>query len=245
MKSIAQRAGYVFLCAVPFLNFAVVGARALRVSELYQIAGVAYCAAMVIAAWNLCARAVLGGTEREHRLALAGGFFILPTAVVALLWVGLGPPWYATPVENRMRYLVLVLASIAVTAGFLLLEEAVREAGERFLSKLAAAFAILAGAAYLIWNSHYLGVFVIKVRTGQFPAGLDVTTEILDSLLFAACVLTYLATLVFAVSMSRVSLLGRRGKLGYMIASLILLALLLARGLSYPDPKARSTPVVP
>jgi hypothetical protein len=186
MKSVTQRISYMFLCLVPFLNFGIVGAHALRACRL---AGIVYFAAMVIAACCLCARAVRAGTEREHRMALAGGFFILPTARIALLWVGLGTPWNATPVENRMRYLVLILGSIAVTAGFLSLEATVREAAERFLSKLAEAFAILAGAAYLIWTGHYLGVFVVRVRAGQFPADLEVMSEILDSLLFAACAL--------------------------------------------------------
>jgi hypothetical protein len=85
-------------------------------------------------------------------------------------------------------------------------------------------------------------VFVVRVRAGQFPADLEVMSEILDSLLFAACALTYLATLVFALSMGRVGLLGRHGKIGFTMASLILLTLLTVRGLSFPDPRASSTP---
>ena len=67
-------------------------------------------------------------------------------------------------------------------------------------------------------------------------------TDLFDSLLFVACVLTYLATLTFVLSMARVGLLSRAAKIGYTVANLILLGLLLVRGLSFPDPKALSTP---
>jgi hypothetical protein len=234
-----RRISYVFLCAIPFLNFGVIGARALRP---YWFAGIVYFAAMIIAAWSLCGRALRSGTEREQRMSLTGGLLILFTVVTALLWVGLAPPFQATPIENRMRYMVLVLGSVAVTIGFVLLEALVRENGEYLLSRIAATVAMLGGAAYLIWNCHALGVYVIRVRTGHVPTEFTVMSEVLDSLLFAACVLTYLATLGFALSMGRVGLLSRGGKIGFAVANLILLGLLLVRGLSFPDPRATSTP---
>jgi hypothetical protein len=233
-----RRISYVFLCVLPFLNFGVIGARALRP---YWFVGFIF-AAMIVAAWSLCGQAVRTGTERDRRMCLTGGLLILFTVVIALLWVGIAPPFEATPVENRMRYMVLVLGSVTVTAGFLMLETLVREKGEQLLSRLAATFASLAGAAYLIWNCDALGMSVIRARTGQFPTEVTVMAELFDSLLFAACVLTYLATLTFALSMGRVGLLSRAGKIGYTVANLILLGLLLVRGLSFPDPKALSTP---
>jgi hypothetical protein len=148
--NIVRRVSYVFLCIVPFLNFAVVGVRAFRVPGVYQAVGVVYFAAMAIAAWTLGARAIIGSAERERRLALAGMLLIVSSTLVTLLWVGLGPPWEATPVENRMRYLVLLIDWIAVTGGFVVLEQALQEAGERFYSALGTALAILAGAAYLV-----------------------------------------------------------------------------------------------
>jgi hypothetical protein len=165
-----HRVSYVFLCIVPFLNFAVVGLRAFRVPGVYQMVGVAYSAAMAIAAWTLGARAIIASAERERRLALVGMLLIVPSTLMALLWVGLGPPWEATPVENRMRYLVLLIDSIAVTGGFVVLEQALQEAGERFYSTLGTALAILAGAAYLVWNCFFLGLYVLKARGGQTPA---------------------------------------------------------------------------
>ena len=98
-----RRVSYVFLCVVPFLNFVVVGARAFRVPVVYQAVGIVYFAAIGLAAWTLGARAILASAERERTLALTGILLIVPSILTALLWVGLGPPWQATAVENRMR----------------------------------------------------------------------------------------------------------------------------------------------
>ena len=45
-----RRVSYVFLCLVPFLTFVVAGVRAFRVPGVYQAVGVAYFAAIAIAA---------------------------------------------------------------------------------------------------------------------------------------------------------------------------------------------------
>jgi hypothetical protein len=60
---------------------------------------------MALAAWILGARAIMTGSRKSRLLAIAGIFLITPFALLALLWVGLGPPWEATPPENQMRYL--------------------------------------------------------------------------------------------------------------------------------------------
>src|SRR5438477_1040347 len=237
-----RRVSYVFLCIVPFLNFAVVGVRAFRVPGVYQMVGVAYFAAMAFAAWTLGARAIIASAERERRLALAGVLLMVPSTLMALLWVGLGPPWVATPVENRMRYLVLLIDSIAVTGGFVVLEQALHEAGERFYSTLGTALAILAGAAYLVWNCFFLGLYVVKVRGGQTPAAFVSLGDSIDALIFIACILTYLATLIFAVCMGRIGWLGHGATRAYVIANLLLLLLIVIKGLSYPDPTASSVP---
>jgi hypothetical protein len=241
MKTV-RRVSYVFLCTAPFLNFAVVGWRALRVPGVYQALGVAYFAAMATAAWILGARAIIASTERERRFALAGMLLIVPSTLMALLWVGLDPPWEATPPENRMRYLVLLIDSVAVTGGFVVFEHALQEAGERFYSTLGSALAVLAGAAYLVWNCLFLGVYVLKARGEQTPGAFISLGDSFDALLFIACILTYFATLIFAVCMGRVSWLGHGGTRAYVIASLLCVLLIVIRGLSYPDPTASSAP---
>lgn len=241
MKTV-RRVSYVFLCIVPFLNFVVVGLRAFRIPGVYQAVGAVYFAAMAMAAWSLGARAVIGGPVREQRLGLAGMLLIIPSTLAALLWVGLAPPWQATPLENRMRYLVLLIDSVAVTAGFVIFEQVLREAGESLYSSLGTALAILAGAAYLVWNCFFLGLYVVKARGGQSPTALVSLSDSLDALIFIACILTYLATLIFAVCMGRVHWLGRGATRGYVLANFLLLLLIVIKGLSYPDPTASSAP---
>src|SRR5438132_10102277 len=94
-----RRVSYVFLCIVPFLCFVVVGVRAFRVPGVYQAVGVAYFAAVAIAAWTLGARAIRADVQGRRLLGLAGTLFVTPFALVALLWVGLGGPCQATAHE--------------------------------------------------------------------------------------------------------------------------------------------------
>jgi hypothetical protein len=104
-----RRVSYVFLCIVPFLSIVVAGVRALRVPGVYQAVGIAYFAAIAIAAWTLSAGAIRADAQNRRLLGLAGMLLVTPFALVALLWVGLGPPWVATAAENQMRYLVLIV----------------------------------------------------------------------------------------------------------------------------------------
>jgi hypothetical protein len=238
-----RRLSCIFLCSVPFLNFGVVGVRALRVPGIHQALGVAYFAAIAVATLTLIGPPTTAATAgRERRLVLSGLLLLLPSALAALLWVGLGPPWLATPTENRMRYLVLLIDTISVTAGFLVLQQALHDDGERLYSPLATAFATLAGAAYLVWNCLFLGLYVLKARGEPTPAAFVSLSDAIDALIFIACFLTYLATLIFAVCLGRLGWLRARATRAFAIASLLLLALIVIRGLSYPDPTSKSAP---
>jgi hypothetical protein len=237
-----RRISYVFLCMVPVLAIGVAAPRALRVSGVYQTVGAVLFVAIVIAARILGARVFRAGAESNRRRALAGELLLTPFALVALFWVGLGPPWDASPRENVMRYLVLLVSSVAVSAGLIVLKEALSEAGERQYSTLGFAAAMLAGAAYLIWMSLMLGAYIVKVRDGQVPPAINSLIDAFDVLLDVACLLTYLATAAFAVSMGRSAWLRRGATRAYVAASLIALLFLVMRGMSYPDPAALSTP---
>ena len=50
-----------------------------------------------------------------------------------------------------MRYLVLSAMAIAIAGGFVMLKEALSEAGERTYSTLGFAATMLAGPLYLVW----------------------------------------------------------------------------------------------
>jgi hypothetical protein len=68
-----RRVSYVFLCMVPFLSFVVGGVRAFRVPGVYQSVGVAYFAAIAIAAWTLSAGAIRAEVQGRRLLGLGGG----------------------------------------------------------------------------------------------------------------------------------------------------------------------------
>jgi len=131
---------------------------------------------------------------------------------------------------------------MAVAGGFVVLKEALSEAGERIYSTIGFAANIFAGAAYLVWLTLQVGLYVVKVRDGQVPPEIVSLANVFDILLFAACVLTYLTTAAFAAAMERMRWLGRGAARAYVIANLVALLFIVARGLSFPDPNASSTP---
>src|SRR6266480_3224528 len=233
----ARRLSYVFLCIVPFLNFVVVGVRAFRVPAVYQAVGVAYFAAIAIAAWTLGARAIKAEAQHRRLLGLAGTLFVASFALVALLWVGLGAPWQATAAENQMRYLVLIGMAAAIASGFVVLREALSEAGERFYSTLGFAAIVISGPLYLLWNIFAFGAFFGKEHAGEVPAAIVSLGDTMDLLLFVAGFLTYLATAAFAASLGRVQWLGRGATRAFIIVTFVALLFLMIRGVKYPNVK--------
>src|SRR2546428_7263882 len=109
-----RRVSYVFLCIFPFLSFVVFGVRAFRIPGVYQAVGVAYFAAIAIAAWTLGTRVIRGDGQDRRLLGLAGALLITPFALVSLLWGGLGGAWPATAAEKQMRYLFLIVMGNAI-----------------------------------------------------------------------------------------------------------------------------------
>lgn len=238
MSTIARRSSYVFLCAIPFVTFSIGSIRALRIPLVYRSTGGLLFAAIVLAAWILGARAI--GAERlEQRLvAAAGVLLLLPFALVGLFWVGLGPPWEATPPENQMRYLGLSVMAVAVVGGFVVLRQALSDAGERFYCTLGVAGAVLSGPLYLVFNAFELAT----VRTGHDLPGLAVLGEVVSHVLFLAGVLTYLTTAAFAASLGRAGWIRIGASRAYIILNILAVILLALRGLQFPDPAALSTP---
>ncbi len=243
MEHSSRRVSYVFLCMTPFFVVPLAAARALRVPGVFQGIGAVLFAAICVAAWNLGARAIASGAESRKTLAMAGAFLLGPIVLMALLWIGVGGPWEATPAENQMRYFVLGLMAIAVTSGFIALNDALREAGPRVTSTLGFSAAVLGGSAYLVWSAFMFGLYSAGDQAEKLPAAVaSFMSDATDLLLFYGGVLTYLATAAFAASLARVGWLGRRSSRVYLVANLLALLCLFARGLEYPNPTAFFTP---
>jgi hypothetical protein len=233
MNPALRRAAFVFLCAFPFITLALVNARNLRVDGVYQTIGGALFAAIVVAAWILGARMIAASTSPRRRGALAGLLLIFPWAIIALLWVGLGAPFQATASENHMRFLVLLASAVVVSGAFVVLNEELEAAGERFHSTIGFAASVSAGAAYLVCISMSLASTIAQLsgRDAVVAGGSD---ELYSALEFVACITTYVATAAFATSLARVGWLGRNSARAYAAASALLVTLIAMRGVSFP-----------
>jgi hypothetical protein len=238
----ARRVSYVFLCSVPFLSFVVAAVRAFRVPGIYQGVGIVFFAAIAIAVWILSDGAIRADAQSRRLLGLAGTLLVTPFSLVALLWVGLGPPWQATSAENQMRYLILIVMSTAIAAGFVALKETLSEAGERLYATIGFAAIILSGALYLVFNIFEFGAVFGKEHTGEVPPAILSLSGTIDLLLFVAGFLTYLATAAFAASLGQVQWLRRGAARAFIIVNFVALLFLVVRGVQFPDPKALSAP---
>jgi len=241
MNQSVRRIGYVLLCAFPFIALGTAAARPLRVAGVYQLIGGFLFTAVALAAWVVGLRVIRLKEAGSEKLAFAGFLLILPWAIISLLWVGIGPPFQATVSENYMRFLVLVWDAILVTVGFVVLNDALHEAGERFYSTLGFAAAIAAGAAYLICLNLSLAHVALALHGDKTtpPAILGIFYSAIE---FVACVMTYLTTGLFAAALWRARLLGRSATLGYLTASALLVLLIVMRGLEFPEISANTAP---
>lgn len=184
-----RRAGYLILCLVPIFIVPLAGARALRVPVVHEVLGIVLFGAIAVGIGCLARPQVGARSDHASALRVAAAFLLSPTALIALLWVGLATPWDATPSENKMRYAVLLAGSVGVTAGFVLLKDALAESGERLFSALALATSVLSGAAYVVWSSFQLGYFALMVAHGEVSPPVASMNNVFDALLFAASAL--------------------------------------------------------
>jgi len=231
-----QRISYVFLCATPFVAFGAAAARPLRIPGVYHAIGVVLFASISIAAWTLGARAIRADGKSRRQLALAGSLLVAPFVLIALLWVGIGPPWVATAAENQMRYLVLIGMAMATVGGFVVFKDAASEAGERLCSSLGFAAVILAGPIYVIWDAFVFGAYFVKGHGGEIPPAMVSLNPFQDLLLSLAGALIYFATAAFAASLTRAQWLARKASRAYLVVSFIALFLIVIKVAQHPDP---------
>lgn len=238
----ARRVSFVYLALVPFIVAVLSGIRGLRIPMIYHAIGTAHLVVILAGMWVLGLRTLRSSTDVGRGLVAGGVMLQAPFALMAWLWVGLGPPWQANGSENFMRYMVLLVGAVAVTGGFVALHETLRRAGETFYSTLGFAASILAGSAYLVWLSFMLGAQLVRAREGQLPAPFLAMSDVTDVLLFVACALTYVATGMFSAAFRRSQYLGRCPSRAYILASSAALVFLILRGLAFPNPTSGSTP---
>ena len=241
-KPMLRRVSFLVLCAMPLLIVPITGARGLRVPVVHEVVGLLLFATLALSAWWLARAPVGSATSSGARDRLAGILLLTPFALIALLWVGLGTPWDATPPENEMRYGVLLAGAIAITSGFFLLGQALRDAGEDLYSILGLSMNVMSGAAFVVWCSFQLGFWGMTAAGGQVPAELASMNNVFDALLFAAGALGYFTTAAFARSLGKLRWLGRGGAHACVSLNVLALALLMLRGVTFPSLGASPEP---
>jgi hypothetical protein len=228
-------ANYVILCASLVVVTLLFGVRVKYPGVVYYaLAGIQF-VVICISAWQVGASAITSGAVEERRLAAAGALLVVSWGLFSFL-PGIGPPGDQTHAENALRYLILLVNSIAIAGGLIVLREALGEAGERFYSTLGFGAIMLAAPAYLVWAATAVGYFRWKgvVGSGPVPPGIALMENVLDILLFLGGALTYIATAAFAASLGRTRWLGRTATRVYVTASLFALLCLAVRGLQFP-----------
>ena len=130
----------------------------------------------------------------------------------------------------------------AIAAGFVVLREALSEAGECLYATLGFAAIMLSGPLYLIFDTFGFGAAFGKEHAGEVPAAIVSLGDTIGLVLFVAGFLTYLATAAFAASLGRVQWLGRGATRAFMIVNGVALLFLVIRGVHFPDPKSLSAP---
>ncbi len=242
MKTTSQKAAFAILCLVPFFAVGLASARPLRQTGYYTLIGIVSFLVIAVSAWFAGLNRIRSDVGNGRQRAIGGGLFLTPSALMTLLWVGLGTPWDATPGENVMRYEVLTVSSIAVTIGFLSLYRILQDTGERLFSTLMLGLGLLAGFAYVTWNCFQTGYWHVRVHTGGFTAAALEMNQILDVQLFFATLLTYIATAAAVISMAKARLLSKWASCCYLVISALAVTLLLLRGISFPNPNAIAAP---
>ena len=241
MSQSVRRSAYIFLCAFPFVAVGFVSVRHLRIAGVFQTLGVLLFTAVAIAALLSGPRKVDLKEEGRWKQAMAGILLIAPSAIISLLWVGIGAPFQATPSENYMRFLVLVWNSILVTIGFVLMKDVLNEAGERVCSTVGLATGLIAGTAYLICLNLSLAQTALSLHGNrtQPPA---IIVDFYSAIEFIACLMTYVTTAAFATAMGRARLVSRTAAGAYVAVAALLGLLIIMRGLAYPEISANTAP---
>jgi len=209
------------------IRYAAPVAFALTVAQLLLIGGAAY--GLAVPAWH-------SGDENRRRVVVVGILLILPLALLALM-PGYGPPFAASVAMNHTRYVILFVSTAFMSAAFLMLKDALADAGERLLAPLGQAAGLLGTLVQLVWTAVLIGWMMTLAHkpATYLPVYGTLTENSSDVLLFFGGLLTYVATGCYALALARAGWLGPiKAKLVAVIATIAILGLA-ARGLGFPD----------
>lgn len=238
--SLARRLSQIFLWLVPFLPFLALTYRPGGLKP-YAIAVAAQVLAMAV--WILAADAIKSSATDRRALLLPGVLLIACWASAAVA-VNMGPPpraaaWVATRADQHMRYVALLVAGLLAWSGLGLLTARLREAGERLFSVLGLSAATISTSIFTLFTLAALTVYDLRAAqeasSGNAPEWWPPLSALFRSWVVLFAVLTYLAASLYAMSLGKVGLLRKFGRvlflvLGMTAAVLALIAVTLSSG---------------
>jgi hypothetical protein len=187
-----------------------------------------------VTVWRVGAWAIVG-RDQDRRMAAAAGLLLIAPLVLFSLMPGYGPPQQTTAAQNVVRYLILIVAAIAIAGGFVVLRDVLGRAGEAFFASLGFAAIIFAGPMDSLFAAIEY-VFCAAAKGGTGLGSHDLLNPLSGALLFFATALTYLATAAFALSLRRVGWIGRISAVVFVTINGLAFLCLVTRGVAFPDP---------
>lgn len=236
-----RSASFSFLCALPFVAIALAGARPLHDVPGHASIGIGLFCVALAAIWRLGEWVKAPADSPARSLGLAAVLLLAPWLLILLLWTGLGAPFQASALENQHRFTVLLVNALLVGAGFMVLRDALQDAGERFLSRALFAAAVPASGLYLACIAITLAQATMAAQGDHTPVP-PLLSHMYDTLEFFACVLTYLSTALAAAAMHRAGLLGAVCARIFFGLCIVALVLLVMRGIEYPEISGQTAP---
>ncbi len=189
---------------------------------------------IAVTAWRVGAWAIVG-RDQDRRMAAAAGLLLISPLVLFSLMPGYGPPQQTTAAQNVLRYLVLIVAALAIAGGFIVLKDVLGRAGEAFFASLGFAAIIFAGSLDALFAAIEYE-FCAAAKDGTGLGNHDILNALSDALLFFGSALTYLATVAFALSLRRVGWIGRISAVVFVAINGVAFLCLATRSIAFPDP---------
>jgi hypothetical protein len=240
--STPRRVSQVFLWLVPLLPLLSLAYRPGGL-KLYAIACAAQVLLMAAAVWILAADSIKSSAG-GHRALLLPGVFLIACWASAAIAVNMGAPphgaaWVATSADQHLRYVALLLAGLLAWAGFSLLTARLRDAGERRFSVLGLSAVTISSALFTLFTLSALATFDMRAAqlasSGNAPEWWPLLAALIYAWIALFAVLSYLAASLYALALGIVGLLGKLGRLLFVVvgtgaAALVLIAVTISGG---------------
>jgi hypothetical protein len=167
---------------------------------------------MLSAIWVLGANLIRSKDAEKRRLAVAASLLILPQVFISIFF-GMGAPpdtvagYAAAATEQEIRYSILIIAGVLIAAGFTLLKEQQKEAGEKLYASLGFTAIMIAVPLFVLnmayWQTYLVEAYRIFTASAltKRPDWFIPLRSLFGALSAVEVALTYLATAAFALSL--------------------------------------------